>query len=298
MHRNWVVACLLLFVLSGYAPAGEPYWWNSPHRDDTVNMYERGSAFNVKTEQAAILEAILSAKNGLIQRIGILPALEDSGIASSAEYAIVNIETSGITTEKSGDKWSAWLLVKYPQKEKQVLLDRWKASIASLQALRKSEQKITPQFGLTLTTGDGRVQYREGDAITFSVTADKDCYLLLVDHMSDGSAVLLYPNRYNPDSFIRKGQTVMIPSAANAAFKLIVTPPFGDDRIEAIAATKASSLHDKIAGLITGLPQARDVAVTTRGIFVQGLANALNDSASPDTAWSHAEMTLSTYPKP
>jgi len=292
-----ILVCMFILCLTGHAPAEEPYWWNSPHRDDTHYLYERGSAVNSPTEQSAVLEAILSAKNMLMHRIGISPALTEAGINVTAEYALVNIETSGITTEKSGDKWNAWLLVKYPQKEKQILLDRWNASIASLQALRREEKKISPRFGLSLNTADIRSQYREGESIIFSVTAEIDCYLLLVDHMSDGTTVLLFPNRYNPDSFIRKGQKILIPSPGSASFKLLVTPPFGDDRIEAIASTKKSSLHARIAGLIDVLPPARDVAVVTRGIFVQGLADALGDSAVDDTRWSQAELTLSTYPK-
>ncbi len=253
MRRHPAFFISLFFIISNMSFAGEPYWWDSAHRDDTINMYERGSAVNAQSEQAAILGAVTSAKNLLMQRIGIIPALSDAGISSTAEYAIINIETSGITTEKTGKTWSAWLLVKYPQKEKQVLLDRWNASIASLQSLRKDESKIPTQFGLSLQTVDMRTQFREGETIVFAVTAEKDCHLLLVDHMSDGSTVLLYPNRYNPDSFVRKGQQVLIPSPADAAFKLIVTPPFGDDRIEAIASTKKSSLHSRFAALVEAL---------------------------------------------
>jgi len=297
MKRFFTVQFTLFFMFAGLLFAGEPYWWDSAHRDDTVNMYERGSAINAQTEQAAILEAVISAKNLLMQRIGILPALNEAGISSSAEYAIVNIETSGVTTEKTGKTWSAWLLVKYPQKEKQLLLDRWNASIASLQSLRKDERKIPSQFGLSLRTVDTRTQFRDGESIVFTVTAEKDCYLLLIDHMSDGSSVLLYPNRYNPDSFVRKGQQILIPSPANAAFKLIVTPPFGDDRIEAIASTKKSSLHNRFADLVDALPAAQDVAVVSRGIFVQGLANAIDSAPVADVSWSRAELTLSTFSK-
>ncbi len=297
MKRIVALRIFLFFVISGLSFAGEPYWWDSAHRDDTINMYERGSAVDARSEQEAVLAAVVAAKNLLIQRIGILPALGEAGISSSAEYAIVNIETSGVTTEKTGKTWSAWLLVKYPQKEKQALLDRWSASVASLQSLRKDERKIPSQFGLSLRTVDMRTQFRDGETIVFAVTAEEDCHLLLVDHMSDGSTVLLYPNRYNPDSFVRKGQQILIPSPADAAFKLIVTPPFGDDRIEAIASTKKSSLHGRFSALVESLPDSQAVAVVTRGIFVQGLANAVDSSSSGDALWSRAELTISTYSK-
>lgn len=297
MQFRLIVTVLAFSAAMGSVFAGEPYWWNNSHRDDSIFMYERGSAVHAKTEQEAVLEAVLSAKNMLVQRIGIVPALEKEGIKSNGEYAIVNTETSGIETERINNTWSAWLLLKYPQKEKQILLDRWNASIASMSDLRNREKKIPPQFALSLGTERAQTQFREGESIVFTVTAEKDCYLFLVDHMSDGTTVLLFPNRYNPDCFIKKGQQIRIPDQNNASFKLVVMPPFGDDRIEAIAATKKSSLHDKFAGLIDALPASQEVAVLSRGIFVQGLNSAVEDSSHESVEWSKAELTVSTFPR-
>jgi hypothetical protein len=297
MKGRTLLSILFLFGALCFTYAQKPYWWENAHRDDETNMYERGSSVGAETEQAAVLEAVLAAKNMLIQRIGIAPALEEAGISSSAEYAIVNAETSDIGTEKTGKTWSAWLLLKYPQKEKNVLLDRWNASIASMQEMRRQERKIPRQFALALSTVSGQNQFREGDTIAFSVTAEKDCYLLLLDHMSDGTTVLLFPNRFNPDSFVKKGQRIEIPAPENAAFKLLVSPPFGDDRIEAIASTKKSSLHAKFSDLVEDLPGAQDVAVMSRGIFVQGLGTAVDSAPVTGIQWSQTEITISTFQK-
>ncbi len=297
MNCRSFFAALVFSVVSFSLASEEPYWWGNAHRDDESNMYERGSSVNAKTEQEAVLEAVLAAKDVLIQRIGITPALEKAGIKTSGEYAIVNAETSGIETEKTGKTWSAWLLLKYPQKEKAILLERWNASIASMNEMRTQEKKITAQFGLSLQTLGMQTQFREGDAIVFTVTAEKDCYLLLLDHMADGTTVLLFPNRYNPDSFIKKGQRIQIPAPENAAFQLVVTPPFGDDRVEAIASTKKSSLHSKFSSLVEELPDTQDIAVMSRGIFVQGLGTAVGASPAAGIQWSQAEITISTFQK-
>jgi hypothetical protein len=294
-ERPFLCALMALFSL-GIASAQEPYWWPNPHQDDDYDMYERGSAVNASTEQAALLEAVGAAKNMLVQRIGIAPALAEVGIDASAEYAIVDFEVFGSGTEKTSKGWNAWVLIKYPQERKKELMDRWNASIASMQELRKNEPKIPVQFSLSLSTIDDRHQYREGESIALTVRAEENCYLLLVDHQSDGSTVLLFPNRFHPDSFVRKGQLIQIPSQNDATFKLIVQAPFGDDRIEAIASTKKSALHAKFVDQVEGLPEDQDVAVSTRGIFVQGLTDAIASSMTDAIKWSRSELVLSTYP--
>lgn len=192
-------------------------------------------------------------------------------------------------------------MVKYPQEEKKILLDRWNASIASLQELRKQEKKVPTQFGLSLQTVGMKTQYREGEAIVFSVTAEKDCYLLLVDHMLDGTSVMLFPNRFHPDCFIKKGQTLLIPSPENETFKILVGPPFGDDLIEAIASTQNTSLHATYSSMVSGLPSNQDISVTSRGLFVKGLVSAVastsSDSQNVPLLWSRAEVTISTFQK-
>lgn len=299
MKRPALVATILIFsfIFSFILSAQEPGWWQNAHRDDEFYMYERGSAANAATEQNAILEATLAAKNMLMQRIGIVPALTAAGINATAEYAIVNFETTVNATEKKGKVWNAWVLVRYPQKEKTILLDRWNASIASLQQLRKDEKKIPIQFGLSIRTNGMKTQFRQGEAIIFTVTAEKDCYLVLLDHMSDGSTVVLFPNRFHPDSFVKKGQEVRIPSPDNPTFNLIVTPPYGDERIEAIAATKKTSLHATFSALAQELAISQDVAVMSRGIAVQGIGAAIDATPGTDVQWSRADIVISSFAK-
>lgn len=299
MKRSFLVAMLFVnsLVFSFLLSAQEPDWWQNAHRDDEFYMYERGSAANAATEQNAILEATLAAKNMLMQRIGIVPALTAAGISATAEYAIVNFETTGNATEKKGKIWNAWILIRYPQKEKTILLDRWNASIASFQQLRKDEKKIPVQFGLSIRTNCMKTQFREGEAIIFTVTAEKDCYLVLLDHMSDGTTVILFPNRFHPDSFVKKEQEIRIPSPDNPTFNLIVTPPFGDERVEAIAATKKTSLHATLSALAHTLSISQDAAVMSRGIAVQGIGEAIDATPGTDVQWSRADIVISSFAK-
>ena len=296
MSKKNLIA-LIASLLFASLFAEQPYWWDNPHKDDQFAMYERGMTSDGASEQDAIQKAVLAAKTMLVERIGILPALQAAGISASPEYAIVNIEVADSGVERNAKKWFAWVLLKYPQEEKQKVIDRWNASLSSISELKKQEAKIPVQFGLTLRTADGTTQYRDGDQIAFTVGADENCYLLLLDHQSDGTTVLLFPNRFHPDGFIRKGETVTIPSQEDASFKLLVGEPYGDDRIEAIAATGKNSLYAKYAGLTESLPDGQNVAVSTRGIFIQGVGNALASQQGQPIKWSRAELSLSTYSK-
>lgn len=285
-----VLSCATVF-------AQQPYWWDNPHKDDEFAMYERGSASGAASEQDATRAAILAAKSLIVERIGIGDALDAAGLSRSPEYAVVNFAVADSSTEKIGRTWSAWVLIKYPQEEKQKILDRWNASLASINDLKKQEARIPVQFPLTLKTADGRAQYRDGERLTFTVRADEDCYIVLLDHQSDGTTVLLFPNRFQKDAFVKKGQSVSIPSPDSQSFALTVGVPYGDDRVEAIAATKRSELHRRFADILSGIPEGQNMAVVSRGIFVQGLSSAIEDSSDPALKWSRAEINLSTFAK-
>lgn len=291
------VGTVIVVALGSLLFAQQPYWWDNPHKDDDFNMYERGMAAGAASEQDALKKAVQSAKAMLVERIGIESALRDAGLSSSPEYAIVNFTVSDSGTEKKGKTWNAWTLIKYPQEEKRKILDRWNASISSINDLKEQEKKIPVEFALSLRTADGRTQYREGERVDFSVTADRDCYLVLLDHMSDGTTVLLFPNRFHPDSLIRKGQTVSIPPVENENFRIVVGAPFGDDRIEAIAATEKSFLHSEFTALIGNLGVNQNMAVVTRGLFVEALGSTMGSAQSTGVKWSRAELNLSTYQK-
>jgi len=295
IKKSLVAVALALALVSLHAE--KPFWWDNPHRDDQSAMYERGKAEGAKNEQEATREAVNAAKGMLVERIGIGAALRDAGISPSPEFAIVNFETVNVKTERAGKKWTAWVLIKYPQEEKEKILERWNASIASITELKKHESTIPTQFSLSLKTADGLSSYRSGDSLSFTVTAEEDCFLMLLDHQSDGTTVLLFPNRFQSEGMVKKGQTVTIPLPSDPAFRFIVGAPFGDDRIEAIASTAKSSLYGKFADMILSMPANQDVAVTTRGIFVSGLGDAIAKDAGGDILWSRAEITLSTFAK-
>ncbi|MFA6857910.1 MAG: hypothetical protein WCR31_11945, partial [Treponema sp.] len=180
-------AAVLFTGVSSVCFAEKPYWWNNPHKDDEDNLYERGSAENCTTEQEALEQAENGARRLLMNRVGIVPALKAAGLSPSPEYALVNCTEADTATERTGKKWTAWVLLKYPQEEKEKLLTRWNASVSSINELKKTENQIPHQFNLSLTTDRETTQYKTGEQVVFNVYTDRDVYLVLLDHQSDGT---------------------------------------------------------------------------------------------------------------
>lgn len=300
MKGKTALIALILF-LSGLSFAEQPYWWESPHKDDDEFMYERGSSTDGSSEQDAVRKAVRSAKTLIMERIGIAPALESAGLEVSPEFALVNCEVSGTATDKTGKYWRAWLLVKYPQKEKERMLERWNASVTTIKELKAREEKIPVQFRLSFSTADGRTQFRAGEPVSFKFQAERDSYLLILDHQSNGATVLLFPNRFHPECFVKKGEVLLIPPPDDPSFRLVVGEPFGDDRVEAIASTDESALHRDFARRVRDLKGGLDFAAAERASFTRAIDSEFAESGKKDDGskalWSRAEINLSTYPR-
>ncbi len=68
---------------------------------------------------------------------------------------------------------------------------------------------------------------------------DADGYVTLYDIDVQGNVLVIFPNRYTPDNYVRAGQTLQFP-AQQADYDLIVEGPEGIEYIEAMASTDPS----------------------------------------------------------
>ena len=78
--------------------------------------------------------------------------------------------------------------------------------------------------------------FRAGDKVQFKVTVDRDAYVRLFNIRPDGSAVMIFPNAYHRDNFLRAGKVLTVPSG-NMDFEFVVEPPFGPEAVQAVATT-------------------------------------------------------------
>ena len=110
---------------------------------------------------------------------------------------------------------------------------------------------------LTLTTGEHRTDYLEGENISFRVNTSADGYLTLLTLDAAGNLTLLLPNRWQPRARIRAGEPLTLP-AAGAGFRFPVQAPHGRTVVKAVFTTRPLALRGvnptriETEGFITG----------------------------------------------
>lgn len=67
-------------------------------------------------------------------------------------------------------------------------------------------------------------QYRSGEVLTATVNCDEDCYLRLYHMNAKGAMTLVFPNAYQTNGFVKKGQSVQLPPSPDM-FKFRVSEP-------------------------------------------------------------------------
>ncbi len=119
-------------------------------------------------------------------------------------------------------------------------------------------------FVLTLTTdrGPGAV-YRDGECLTLLVTSNRDAYLKIYHVDVNGTAQLIWPNRFGGSGFIKAGEALRFPGSKDQ-FKYVLGKPFGTEYIKAVASTKPfTTMEADFSDL-----QGPAVAAITRGLTV------------------------------
>ena len=91
-------------------------------------------------------------------------------------------------------------------------------------------------FGLELAAD--RPVYRVTDPVTLMVKAEADCHLSLLNTGPGGASRLLFPNRYQQQTLIRAGQTVVVPGIG-AAVSIVPLGPAGVEHVTALCRSGA-----------------------------------------------------------
>lgn len=158
-------------------------------------------------------------------------------------------------------------------------------------------------FAVKLNTGENKLAYVGGEAVSFEVTAERDCFLTLVTVDSKGDMTLLLPNAWQTRAFVRAGEKVTLPSRA-MGFRFTAQAPFGPTRVKVIATTSPLKLRGvneqrlKREKFVNG----GNLADGTKAIGIEGLGGSgvgngnsqgLADLLNPST-WTAAELTIVT----
>ena len=93
-------------------------------------------------------------------------------------------------------------------------------------------QSQSGDIALHLTTD--KTIYTEGDLMQVTVTPDLDCHLRLYYLSADHKVHQIFPNQFQTESLVKKGQAVTLPGAAGT-FEFRMSAPFGNEILMAVA---------------------------------------------------------------
>ncbi len=136
----------------------------------------------------------------------------------------------------------------------------------------KVDEMYRRDFDISISTNKSS----EGDVFTFDdkielqFTSKKDCYLTVLDFTPSGQLVVLFPNQWATDNFVKADQQIRIPPA-EAKFELKSGGPVGTDRVTVIATTKPEKVVDIDTKKITNafaVIDDREAQAVTRQIVV------------------------------
>lgn len=156
---------------------------------------------------------------------------------------------------------------------------------------------IKRDFDIELKTADGERAYPEGETISFRVRTPQACHIAVLCHQSDGTSVVLFPNKWHKDTLIPANRWVNVPGALKSGFEIEISEPFGSDVVQVIACTDASSLHKEIKGMASAATEDEPYGVMTRGMVVKKVKKASAADVSKKALWSEKHIIVSTFPK-
>jgi hypothetical protein len=100
----------------------------------------------------------------------------------------------------------------------------------------KSEKREDFAISLSTDRGIGAV-YRDGEKLVLYVTSNKDAYLKIYHVDLNGSAQLIWPNRFGGAGKIKAGEALIFPKKGDP-FQYVLGRPYGTEFIKAVASTK------------------------------------------------------------
>ena len=175
-------------------------------------------------------------------------------------------------------------------------------SLANVQEIAGGRlAKIPKDFQVEVFTTDGKRAYAEGETVSFRVRSAEECHIAVLCHQSDGTTVVLFPNRFASNTLIPANKPIDVPGTHKSGFEIEIGPPFGSDVVEVIACSKPSELHKTLAQFAAKAQEQQPFQTLTRGMAVKGIDSALSTPKTGDGAplrWGQDSIVVSTFPKP
>ncbi len=120
--------------------------------------------------------------------------------------------------------------------------------------------------------------YKQGEYLVPYFISNKDCYLRVYLVSADGSSVLLFPNYFDKNNFVKKNEVYKIGDPKFSPFKLKLSPPYGSEMLIAIAST--SDFADKL-NHTSEIPTFDGNSL--RGVIIESVKNVKSEMVSQAT---------------
>jgi subtilisin family serine protease len=164
------------------------------------------------------------------------------------------------------------------------------------------DTETAPDLALTLTTGEDKTVYTEGEQISFAITASSDCYVTVFLEGVQGELILLFPNGWDTKGKCTKDIACHIPSRL-LGFRFPILPPHGQITVKAIASEKPLPLRNVdvvrlgTEGFVclripSSIPD-KDTTLISDDLLMKPLKEVL-----AGTIWTSAELTVETRAMP
>lgn len=134
-------------------------------------------------------------------------------------------------------------------------------------------QHTNPKMNLSISTN--QAEYDVGESVQFTFSADVDCYVTILDIQPNGDIIVLFPNEFSPDNFIRGGTVYKIPSDDDE-FAIAATSP-GLETVKVIATLDNIDILDSqflSQGIFSEVkPNKKEELVKSLAIVSTGMKN-------------------------
>lgn len=187
------------------------------------------------------------AREKAIQRACQLAIEQFAGIEITGRTSLIQAESNNKITMDHFSKLTnqvsnGIILEKEILKEMNFVFDEGIMKSVTLKLkVGKQQGKADPYF--SLDAGLNKTYYQDGEELLLSVTPSKDCYLTILNIMSDENVTTVFPNQYRKDNFVKANELFELPNENDnklgIMFKVHLLPDKSEDtEIIKIIATK------------------------------------------------------------
>lgn len=192
------------------------------------------------------------AEEEAIQRACQLAIEQFAGIEITGRTTLVETESNDkITMEhfsKLSNQVSHGIILEKEIIEKKAELEWFSEEVTVLTQIVRLKVKVGKQPGeadpyFSIDANLNKTYFQEGEELILNVIPSKDCYLTILNIMSDENVSTIFPNNYRKDNFVKANQIFKLPDekdkSSGIKFKVGLLPDKEEDtEIIKILATK------------------------------------------------------------